>query len=196
MAEKLPQLLMRRPHLQDLPAPLVPAGYLLRHFRPGDETGWNRLMDVAFERRSGQSDFAQEMASDDPYRPERVKLVLDEGGNIVATASCWRSPRYPVGSAMLHWVGADPTHGGQGLGTAVSLEALHQGLAEDCTQAFLLTDDFRAAALKTYLRLAFEPVVTHESHRRRWQMILAGLSWPEGFAAVLAGPLESFEARS
>jgi mycothiol synthase len=152
-------------------------------------------MDVAFERKPGQSDFAQEMAGDEPYRPERVKLVLDDEGQVVATASCWRSARYPVDSAMLHWVGAAPAHGGHGLGTAVSLEALRQGVAEGCRQAFLLTDDFRVAALKTYLRLAFEPVVTHESHRRRWQTILDGLSWPERFAAVLAGPLESFEVR-
>ncbi len=193
MPETQPQLLMRRPHLRNLPAPLLPADYQLRYFLPGDEAGWNALMDKAFERRRGQSDYSREMISDEPYRPERVKLVLADSGEIVATASCWRSPRYPADSAVLHWVGADPAHGGRGLGTAVSLEALHQGVAEGCTRAFLLTDDVRTAALKTYLRLAFEPVLTHDSHRQRWQTILDQFSWPEPFTARLAGPLESFE---
>jgi mycothiol synthase len=193
MTEKQPQLLMRRPHLQSLPTPVAPPGYRLRHFASTDATSWNRLMDTAFERPMGQSDFSREMATDAPYRPERVKLAVHDSGDVVATASCWRSPQYPEGSAVLHWVGADPAHGGQGLGTAVSVAALHQGLAEGCARAFLLTDDFRVAALKTYLRLDFEPVLTHDSHRRRWQVILEQLCWPEPFAVALTGPLEVFK---
>ncbi len=191
MTEKLPQLIMRRPHLRDLPAARVPPGYHVRHFRPGDESGWNELMDRAFERRSGQSDFAREMAADAPYRPERVKLVLDDAGTVVATASCWRSPRFGNDSMMLHWVGTDPSHSGKGLGTAVSVEALQQGLSEERRRAWLLTDDFRVPALKTYLRLAFVPVLTHDSHAGRWRDILDELSWPERFERILTAPLES-----
>lgn len=194
MAEP-PQLIMRRPHLLDLPAPRVPQGYQMRHFREGDEAGWNALMDLAFERPPGRSDFTSQMAGDGPYRPERVRLVLDEAGAIVATASCWLDARFGDDSAMLHFVATDPAVGGRGLGTAVSLEALHLGHAEGRSRAFLLTDDFRVPALKTYLRLAFEPVMTHESHPGRWRVILDRLSWPEPFEAVLAGPLERFEPR-
>ena len=73
----------------------------------------------------------------------------------------------------------------------MSLDALHVGLAEGRSRAFLRTDDFRVPALKTYLRLAFEPVISHDSHPGRWRMILDELSWPESFEAVLAGPVES-----
>lgn len=194
MASKQPQLLMRRPHLRGLPQASVPDGYELRHFRPGDEGGWNRLMDIAFERAQGQSDFSQEMAADPPYQPERVRLILDRTGTVVATASCWQSARFPSGSMNLHWVATEPTHGGRGLGTAVSVDALQQGVREGQQRAFLQTDDFRVAALKTYLRLGFEPVITHDSHVQRWRDILSQLSWPESFEARIAGPQESFVA--
>ena len=95
MAERAPQLIMRRPHLLNLPAPRVPQGYEIRHFRKGDEAGWNALMDLAFERTPGRADFTRDMAADELYRPERVRLVLDDAGAIVATASCWQGERSP-----------------------------------------------------------------------------------------------------
>ncbi len=187
-----PQLMMRRPHLRDLPETPAPEGYEVRCFRPGDEAGWNALMDRAFERPVGRSDFAREMAADRPYRPERVKLVL-HGDRVVATASCWLDARYGDDAAVLHWVASDDRHGGRGLGTLVSVAALQQGRHEGRALAFLLTDDFRTAALKTYLRLDFEPVVSHRSHRRRWKKILSDLDWPQRFDEVLTGPQERFD---
>jgi hypothetical protein len=38
------QLRMWRPHLEDLPALAVPAGYRLRTYRPGDEVAWGEIM--------------------------------------------------------------------------------------------------------------------------------------------------------
>lgn len=188
-----PQLIMRRPHVRDLPAPAVPTGYELRSFQPGDEAGWNRLMDIAFERTPGQSDFAREMAADAPYRPERVKLILDDQGTVVATASSWLQEKFGPEAGTLHWVATDPAHGGKGLGTSVSVAAMHQGASEGRTHLMLLTDDFRIAALKTYLRLDFRPVIAHRSHPRRWRKILKSLDWPDRFEAILDGPREEFD---
>ena len=185
-----PQLLMRRPHLREVPAAVPPEGYELRHFRPGDEAGWNALMDLAFERRPGQSDFAREMAADDAYRPQRVKLVLDRTGRIVATASCWLLPRFGAEAAVLHWVARHPDYGGRGLGRMVSLAVLHQAVEEGRLRAYLSTDDFRVPALRIYLRMGFEPVMTHGSHPGRWRRILKDLDWPERFEPILRGPRE------
>jgi len=88
MAERAPQLIMRRPHLLNLPAPRVPQGYEIRHFRKGDEAGWNALMDLAFERTPGRADFTRDMAADELYRPERVRLVLDDAGAIAPLGRC------------------------------------------------------------------------------------------------------------
>lgn len=187
-----PQLLMRRPHLRDLPAVELAAGYLVRDFGSGDEAGWNALMDLAFEREPGRSDFAREMAASQYYLPERVKLIVDPAGAVVATASCWLDARFSDDSAMLHWVASHPEHGGRQLGTQVSLAALHHGVNEGRRRAILFTDDFRLPALKTYLRMGFEPVMTHRSHPGRWRRLLEGLSWPERFEPILSGPQERF----
>ena len=180
---------MVRPSFAALPPAEVPEGYSLRHFRPGDEEGWNRLMDAAFERPPGTTDFAESMAADPIYLPQRVKLVVSAEGRIAATASAWTHP--PVGShrGMLHWVGTDPGHAGKKLGTAVSIAAMEHSRDEGCAAMALLTDDFRTAAQKTYLRLGFEPRCTHESHPERWRRILAGFCWQENFEPILQGPL-------
>ena len=190
MPDKLPQLVMRRPSLDDVPPVEMPAGYAVRAFRPGDEDGWNAVMDVAFDRRPGQSDFAREMAADPAYRPERVQLIADESGRVVATASCWQQARFGQDSMTLHWVGVHPGHRGRRLGWWVSLAALHHGIGEGFARAWLLTDDFRVAALRTYLRMGFTPVLAHDSHAPRWREILERLAWPERFADLLEGPLE------
>jgi mycothiol synthase len=165
----------------------------VRHFCEGDEVGWNALMDVACQRRPGQSDFAREMAADAAFRPQRVWLVArQDNGALVATASAWVDGRYGDHSGVLHWVASHPDHAGRGLGTAVSLAALHHAAGEGRTAAYLLTDDHRVAALKTYLRLGFTPVVCHQSHPDRWRRLLTDLAWPARFEEILCGPPEPF----
>ena len=193
MAGNLPQLLMRRPALQGLPPPQVPDGYVLRPFRDGDEAGWGQVMDRAFEWEPGHADFSRLMRADEVFAPERVKLVLAVSGQVVATASCWPVARYGPRNRMLHWVATHPDHAGRGLGFQVSLAALHHAAGEGCRTMTLLTDDFRTAALKTYLHMGFEPLCTHSSHPERWRLILRRLGRPGDYAAHLAAPLTRFD---
>jgi len=197
VAGNLPQLLMRRPTLDDLEPLTAPAGYALRSFRPGDEASWGRVMDRAFEWEPGKAVFDELMRSDPCYADERVKVAVTTdsaaAGTVAATASCWVVPKYGPQARMLHWVATHPDHAGLGLGYQVSLAVLHHALAEGCTQIFLLTDDFRTAALVTYLRMGFEPVYTHPSHPERWRLILKRFGRPEDFRTQLASPLESFD---
>lgn len=193
MPENLPQLLMRLPTLDGLESPSTPKGYELRPFRPGDEPGWCLTMDRAFEWETGKADFDELMRSDPCYSDERVKLAVVVRGPVVATASCWVVPKYGPEARMLHWVATRPDQASRGLGHQVSLAALHHAVGEGCTRAYLLTDDFRTAALKTYLRMGFEPVCTHASHPDRWRLILQRLEYREDFASQLASPLVSFD---
>ncbi len=192
MSNDQPQLVMRRPNLKDLPERHCPAGYRLRHFRSGDEVGWNALMDVAFGRSPGESDFNRDMAASPAFRPERVWFITTDDNEIVATASSWHFPQYGDRTGYVHWVAAHPDLRGHRLGYWVSVAALHQAVRDGRLDEVLLTDDFRTAAIKTYLRLAFVPVLTHESHAQRWRHVLTALAWPEQFERVLAGPLVTF----
>jgi mycothiol synthase len=75
----------------------------------------------------------------------------------------------PVGE--LSWVAADPTYSGQGLGRAVSARATDRLLESGCCRVHLRTEDFRLAALKTYLTLGYEPHIPEAEVAGRWHEI-------------------------
>lgn len=178
VSEALPQLVMRRPYLNDLPEPVLPPGYQLRCFEEGDEVGWNDLMKLAFEWDPGQADFETMMRSNSAYAPQRVKIVTTQG-QIVATASCWSAARFDDDHRSLHYVATHPDHRSRRLGFQVSLAAMHHAVSEGAHFMVLLTDDFRDAAIKTYVRMGFVPLNTHRSHPERWRLIQGRLGLPE-----------------
>ena len=177
MSEALPQLVMRRRRLDDLPEAVPPPGYQIRSFKESDVSGWNEVLRLAFEWGPGHEDFETIMRSDAAYDPGRVKVVVTEQGQVVATASCWYRERFGDDNRMLHYVAVHPEHRGQRLGHIVSLAAMHHAVAEGAHSMALLTDDFRDAAIKTYLRMGFVPEYTHRSHSERWRLIRGRLGW-------------------
>ena len=183
---------MHRPKLDELPEINCPEGYHLRHFEDGDAAGWNALLDVAFERKEGTSDFDNDMATDYAYRPERVWFICTDDGQIVATASCWQNEMYGKVTSFIHWVAADTEHGGKKLGHWVSLATLHQARREGRLDMTLSTDDVRIPAIKTYLRLGFLPAITDDSHAERWKLVLETMDWPERFEAIIEGPIKTY----
>lgn len=190
-ASDMPQPVMVLPSLRQLPPVCLPQGYLLRSFRTGDEDPWNRLLDAAFERPPGATSFAEEMASDPVFEPERILFVFPEGDEEepVATASAWHRPAFGARYGYLHWVGAHPEFRGRKLGYWVSVAAMHYA-SEEGREAVLLETSFgRLPALKTYLNLGFQPVLTDSRHAENWRQALAKLDYPERFEATLDGPL-------
>ncbi len=184
------QLLMRRPHLGDLPQlPDPPPGYALRDFRKDsadDHALIARLLASAFADPSWSAARAREAFVLDGTVRRTVLAVHSgmpagihgrrDGDTAVATASARLMPEAFPGSGYIHWVATDPAHGGKRLGWLVSLAVLHGFAALGCTDAVLETDDHRLPALKTYLALGFEPWIRDESHPARWDAIRARLS--------------------
>jgi mycothiol synthase len=167
-----PQLAMRRDTLDGLPALLLPEGYTLRTYCEGDDANWIRIINESFERAWTKADFASMMKNDPAFRPERLFFVVAPDGVPCATAGAWRSATNGEGVGYLHYVGTRPAHAGRKLGYWVSLAALLHLRAEGCNAATLLTDDYRLAAIKTYLRLGFRPVIVHENQPTRWERVM------------------------
>jgi mycothiol synthase len=186
-----PQLRMLRPTLAALPALTLPAGFALRSFQPGDEAHWDRVLSASFGGEPGRFNFDRMMRADAPFRPERVLFVV-AGDSPVATASAWRSAGLDPEWGTVHYVAVVPEYQGHRLGYWVTLATLHRMVAEGLRAATLTTDDFRLPAIRTYLRLGFEPVLAHENQRERWAQVWRDLKLPElerRFAATLAGPV-------
>ncbi|NSW56879.1 MAG: GNAT family N-acetyltransferase [Armatimonadetes bacterium] len=164
------QLVMMKHSLEGLPPVELPQGYELRHFVPGDEAGWEAVMAASFGQKEPAWSFRDVMGRDAACSPERVLLVTCRG-QAVATASAWYRPEWGIETGYVHYVAADPAHSGKKLGHMVSLAVLHRFVFEGRTRAVLQTDDFRAPAIKTYLRLGFEPWLVEEDQRQRWRVV-------------------------
>lgn len=180
------QLLMRRPHLRDLPPlPAAPQGYalhdLIRGPDPGEDADLARiacLLAVAFTDAAWTPAKAREAFILDAS--VRRTVMITHGDVAVATASARLLPDAFPGSGYVHWVATDPAHAGKRLGWLVSLAVLHAFADLGCVDVVLETDDYRIPALKTYLGLGFEPVIRDESHPRRWEDVRAKLAQPRG----------------
>jgi mycothiol synthase len=172
-AAQRPSLLLRKTHLNNLPAVTLPAGYSIRNATPKDVEGLATCLQKAFPEMTWTADNACAWLIHD----ESVKatFVIEFKGEIVATASARLLPNEFPGAGYIHWVGADPSHRGKNLGYLVSLATLHEFVHLGCQDAVLHTDDFRVPAIKVYLKLGFRPEYAHATHPRRWSRLLPSL---------------------
>ena len=69
-------------------------------------------------------------------------------------------------------VAALESHRGKGLGHLVNAAVLNRLKDLGFEKSHLRTDDYRLAAIQSYLRAGFEPFNTHISHAERWDAIM------------------------
>ena len=85
-----------------------------------------------------------------------------------ATAETTDMPEFPqVG--VLGWVMTRPDFRGRHLGRSVSVAAMHRLYEAGYRSFSLLTDDFRLAAVKTYLDLGWKPWLYLDDMESRWR---------------------------
>ena len=187
------QLVMMKESLTDLPPVVLPTGYSLRHFRPGDEINWETVLNQSFGEVVPPRLFAGVMACDAACSPERVLFVTRD--NVpVATASAWYKPEWGRDMGYVHYVGVSANHKGKKLGYWVSLAVLHRFVFEGRTQSVLQTDDHRVPAVKTYLELGFAPWLVEENQRQRWRAVIETNRFKAlcpRLEQILAGPVHA-----
>jgi len=166
-----PQLFMRRKELVTLPSIEVLNGYTLRHFIPGDEVAWERIIEDSFNWKMGFEDTIKS----DKYCEEKNVLFLCHDGIPVATATAKYNPEYGDNTGYVHMVGVLSSQKRKGLGILISLAVLHLMFKDGKQDAVLQTDDFRIPAIKTYLKLGFLPEIIHENQEQRWDSIFEKL---------------------
>ncbi|SRR5260370_26961955 len=163
---------MRRKSLEDLPDQEVPDGLELRTFRVGDEAAWAKLMTGAIGDWDEES--TGRLFLGDPGVNAEGIFLLVSGDDYVATATDKRRPESDAG--YLHMVAVAPSYRGRGLGRCISLAALLHMRERGCEQAVLDTDDFRLAAIRTYLGIGFVPEMVGADHAERWRAIFAEIT--------------------
>lgn len=143
------------------PPAVLPDGYTVRGFQPGDEAHWARLEASVLE-------FEGEAAALDYYRrtflpfgtevlAQRCIFLVGPDGRPAATATVWHDSSEEVGEqSVLHWVCVSPEHQGKGLGRAVLLTALERfRTMEPGRDVFLHTQTWSPPAVALYRSAGF-----------------------------------------
>lgn len=170
------QLLMRRPHLRDLPTvrPL-PDHYRLRQYiAPDDLPTLNATLQQAFVEPWDEARARRELL--DVPGVKAIYVIEHEGAVVGTTSSKIVPDRFPD-SGYVHWVAVADAHLRRGLAAVLMRRVLQDFIERGHRDAVLETDDHRHPAISAYLRFGFLPVydVRGEDHRERWSAIFQGL---------------------
>lgn len=156
VGEPTGNLRMRRPLHGTLPCSEIAPGYVLRTLEVGEELAYARLKSLCFPEGKPwtEEDFNREFlsASFDAYA--RI-FVVESKHQLVGTASAWEIDYGDGIVGLVHWVGVDPAHRGQGLGETLNLRVLAELAALGYREAWLNTSRDRVAAVRLYERLGF-----------------------------------------
>lgn len=167
----VPALDMSFKKFHSLPSVILPAGYNLWTLRNSSEEDWIEALNATGQLGKWDRNQAKQWLESERHAIKEGTFIIYADGTPVATA-CAIPPTSTEKRPEFGWVSASPAHQGKGLGYQVSLAVLH--FIKECgfPETFLHTDDWRLPAIKTYLKLGFEPDITHETHPERWKTII------------------------
>ncbi len=176
VSDSLPQLRMGFTSFDGLVPPEPVAGYGLRTFRPGDEDPWVEILSTGRFKAWDRARLDRMLAGGRAPVPLAGIFFATYEDRPVGTACTFLHPGERGDVAELGWVAVHPLHRGHGLAAQVCRAVL--GFVRELGHgyAYLVTEDFRLPALKTYLRLGFEPELTDPSHPERWEVVRRSLA--------------------
>ena len=172
------QMIWPKEKLNEPPDFVLPAGYSLRTYRNGDKNAYVKLMRNAGFDSWGVENFNETLKSALPNG--LFFVVCDETGDLVATTVAQHAPSelHPFGGS-LGWVAGSKDHSGKGLGYVVCAAVTKRLVDAGYEDIYLLTDDFRLPAVKTYLKLGWTPLFHEDDMKERWKIVLKNLKWPD-----------------
>lgn len=152
-----------------LPAVQVPDGVEIRTFRPGDEEGWLRVNNAAFDwhPEQGHQDLAAFTAhtAAPGFEPAGVFFAVRDGA-IIGFHETKLTPgeqgAAPLGEVYV--VGVDPAVHARGVGRALTLAGMHHMRARGARAVELYVESDNAAARRLYESLGFDHTVVHVSY--------------------------------
>ena len=159
----------------------LPEGFSFRFFGGSEEEieNWVRLCRFGLVDDATRETFfatVRDFANVDAARD--CFFVLDAEGRYIATSTAVATP---TKLGLVHMVASDPTCRGKGIGHAMLAKTLSMLEERGMTRITLRTDDFRLAAVKTYLDAGFLPVLLRDpesDHAARWDKVREALSYP------------------
>jgi len=162
----------------EAPALEVVEGYVLRAYAGGDDGALRRLLE---SEGWGVSD-EEWREYKDRILPGGLFVVADASGEVVGTAGAVHNPNpgryyFPFGGELGYLV-VRPEHRGRGLGRALSAAVVRRFLSAGYESVRVCVQGYRLAAVRTYLRLGFVPLLHAEELYERWRRVCERAGWP------------------
>ena len=156
-----------------MPEPVLPPGYELRGYLPGDENSWIETINTGeFGSLWDRAYFEEYMRG--PERMEGSRLVSKDGQVVAATFASVEESTPELG--RVDFVVSRPEVRGLGLGRVVCTEVVRVLIEKGYANVMLYTDDWRLPAIGLYLSMGFEPRMDREDMPERWERIRAKLA--------------------
>jgi mycothiol synthase len=167
-AAKLSNLRMEYRRFPALPASRAVQGYELRTFLAGDESAWAEILAAGDLGTWDRARIDRLLAGERGQAPLDGVFFATFRGQPIATAHLEMREESGAICSELSWVAVLPAHRGRNLGYPLCRAALAYAQSAGHAYVYLKTQDFRLGAIKTYLRLGFEPVMLDSMHEDRW----------------------------
>lgn len=152
----------------------LPEGYSFSNYKDeSDIDGWikccqNGLVSDNYEE--AQQEWFKSIASRPDIDLYNDVFFLDYNGEHVGTITCYLHSE--DGTGDMHMVGMRTDFRGKGLGKYMNSTALRHIEKKNPRFVHLTTDEWRKAAVKSYLRAGFKPVKYSVNMQKRWEAVL------------------------
>ena len=149
----------------------LPEGYALASL-PQLENGiqqWLDVVQVGLTETRRDEDYYNRVMRDTPYYDENRCFFIVHDGKAVATITVICNTEQKEG--LIHMVACDPACRGKGLGTLMGKIAVNEMKNAGMETGVLRTDAWRIPAIKSYLRIGFQPDLTIEETKADWQEV-------------------------
>ncbi|MFV0401738.1 MAG: GNAT family N-acetyltransferase [Oscillospiraceae bacterium] len=153
------------------PVPDTAPGILITTYTEADREGLRAALLPLTGKPYTDEELDEVILNHFGVRPEGVFLAWMDG-EIVGTTTGYFNPN---GSGTIHMVSALEKAKGRGLGKILCQHAMTYLVENGCREIVLTTDDPRLPAIRTYLRLDFQPVVKDEAMEQRWKAVFEKL---------------------
>ena len=152
----------------ELPETKVPEGVTIRSFAPGDEDGWRRVNNAAFDWHPEQGsqtaeDFAEIIEAPD-FDPDTV-IIATRDNEVIGFHQTKLTDTDEEGRlGEVYVVGVDPSIHAKGVGKALTIEGMARMVAAGAQMIELYVESDNPPALGLYERLGFHVAVAHVSY--------------------------------
>lgn len=159
----------------------VPYPYRLRTYQAGDEAAWAQLM-VAGDLGSWD---VERVVSEltgvawPQFDPQGLFMLVTPNDELVGSACAWLTRPEETVTGTLHMVCVAPKHRGHGLGRYVCTAVLARFRDRGFRETALVTQTYRTAAVRLYLKLGFRPVYREPDAKARWAGVFDQIGWTE-----------------